>query len=318
MAEHVIGIQGSVLRWARESLGYSIPEVAERLKRDPAEILAWESGESAPTYVQLETLAYAIYKRPLAVFFLPEPPAEPTPKAEFRTLPDFDLDNLTADTRYQIRLAHAFQLSLKELNEGRNPARRLIFRDTQLSARGNVQDEAARVRDYLGVPLEAQADWRNVELALKTWRDTIENTGVFIFKHAFKQKEISGFCLSDQEFPIIYLSNSTTKTRQIFSLFHELGHVLLRINGISKFDPSYISQLPAAERRIEQFCNAFAAELLMPSADFEEQLRTVGRIDDRSVQRIAARYSVSREAVFRRMLDRGLITRVFESHTSTH
>lgn len=309
MAEHVIGIQGSVLRWARESLGYSIPEVAERLKRDPAEILAWESDESAPTYVQLETLAYAIYKRPLAVFFLPEPPAEPTPKAEFRTLPDFDLDNLTADTRYQIRLAHAFQLSLKELNEGRNPARRLIFRDTQLSARGNVQDEAARVRDYLGVPLEAQADWRNVELALKTWRDTVENTGLFIFKHAFKQKEISGFCLSDEEFPIIYLSNSTTKTRQIFSLFHELGHVLLHINGISKFDPSYISQLPAAERRIEQFCNAFAAELLMPSADFEEQLRTVGRIDDRSVQRIAARYSVSREAVFRRMLDRGLITR---------
>lgn len=309
MAEHVIGIQGSVLRWARESLGYSIPEVAERLKRDPAEILAWESDESAPTYVQLETLAYAIYKRPLAVFFLPEPPAEPTPKAEFRTLPDFDLDNLTADTRYQIRLAHAFQLSLKELNEGRNPATRLIFRDTQLSARGNVQDEAARVRNYLGVPLDVQADWRNVELALKTWRDTVENTGVFIFKHAFKQKEISGFCLSDEEFPIIYLSNSTTKTRQIFSLFHELGHVLLHINGISKFDPSYINQLPAAERRIEQFCNAFAAELLMPSADFEEQLRTVGRIDDRSVQRIAARYSVSREAVFRRMLDRGLITR---------
>ncbi len=88
MAEQVTGIQTSVLQWARESQGFSIDEVANRMKRDPAEITAWESGESAPTYVQLETLAYKIYKRPLAVFFLPQPPSEPDPEREFRTLPN--------------------------------------------------------------------------------------------------------------------------------------------------------------------------------------------------------------------------------------
>src|SRR5712671_5678318 len=98
MPERLTGIQTSVLKWARESQGYSIEEVASRLKRDPAEIAAWETGDESPTYVQLETLAYKIYKRPLAVFFLPEPPLEAEPEREFRTLPEFDLESLTADT----------------------------------------------------------------------------------------------------------------------------------------------------------------------------------------------------------------------------
>ena len=68
------------------------------LKRDPDEILAWEKGKSAPTYAQLEKLAYSLYKRPLAVFFLPVPPPEPDIKQEFRTLPDFEIDQLAADT----------------------------------------------------------------------------------------------------------------------------------------------------------------------------------------------------------------------------
>ncbi len=308
MAEQVTGIQTSVLQWARESQGFSIDEVANRMKRDPAEITAWESGESAPTYVQLETLAYKIYKRPLAVFFLPQPPSEPDPEREFRTLPNFDLEDLRADTRYQIRFAHSLQLSLKELNEGRNSAARLIFRDITLVTGGRVADYAEQVRDYLGITIEEQAAWRSSELALKTWRNTIEDAGVFVFKHAFKQKEISGFCLLDDEFPVIYLNNSTTKTRQVFSLFHELAHLLFHINGISKFDPSYIAQLREPERRIEHFCNAFAAELLMPSADFDAQLRENRTVDERLVERLANRYSVSREVVLRRMRDKGLVS----------
>ncbi|HWO00975.1 MAG TPA: XRE family transcriptional regulator [Blastocatellia bacterium] len=309
MSKKLEGVQGSVLRWARESQGYSLADVATRLKRDPNEIAAWESGESTPTYVQLETLAYSIYKRPLAVFFWPEPPLEPTPEREFRTLPDFDLDNLRADTRYQIRLAHAFQLSLNELTDGKNQAEHLIFRDSQLTPNGNIREPAARVREYLGVPLEVQTEWRNSEVALKHWRDAVEDKGVFVFKHAFKQKEISGFCLFDSEFPIIYLSNSTTKTRQVFSLFHELAHLLLHINGISKFDPSYITELPPRERRMEQFSNMFAAELLIPSDDFDVQIQRVVRLDERSIQSLANRYSVSREAVLRRVLDKGLVTK---------
>lgn len=308
MAEPITGIQIALLQWARESQGFSVEEVAKRMKRDPAEITAWEAGERSPTYVQLETLAYKIYKRPLAVFFLPQPPPEPDPETEFRTLPDFDLEDLSSDTRYQIRFAHSLQLSLKELNDGGNPAESLIFRDIALSLQRNVREQADEIRRYLDISLETQVAWRSSETALKAWRNATEDAGVFVFKHAFKEKGISGFCLLDDDFPVIYLNNSTSKTRQVFSLFHELAHLLFQINGISKFDTSYIAQLAPPERRIEQFCNVLAAELLMPSADFDAQLREYGAIDERTVERLAGRYSVSREVVFRRLLDKGLVT----------
>ena len=260
MAERVTGIQTSVLEWARKSQGLSIEEVARKLNRDAADIIAWENGNAAPTYAQLETLAYKIYKRPLAVFFLPQPPAEHEPEREFRTLPDFDLEELTADTRYQIRFAHFLQLSLKELNDDRNRAAHVIFRDMALSTERDLAAQAAAIREYLDISLTAQVRWRSSDVALKAWRNSVEEAGVYVFKHAFKERQISGFCLLDDEFPVIYLNNSTSKTRQIFSLFHELGHLLFHINGISKFDRRYIAQLPQPERRIEQFCNAFAAE----------------------------------------------------------
>lgn len=69
-----MGIEKTVLRWARETAGLTPKAVAAMLKRDVAEALAWEAGKAAPTYPQLEKLAYIVYRRPLAAFFLPEPP----------------------------------------------------------------------------------------------------------------------------------------------------------------------------------------------------------------------------------------------------
>ena len=303
----VAGIQPSVLRWARESQGYSIDDVAQHLKRDPAEVAAWETGAAAPTYAQLEDLAYKLYKRPLAVFFLPNPPAEPSVKKEFRSLPEFELDQLAPDTRYQLRVAHAYQISLRELNEGVNPAKHKIFKDVRLSDTASVVKAADTIRGYLGITLLQQSAWKASDEALKGWRNAVEEAGIFVFKHSFKQESISGFCLVDDEFPVVYLNNSTAKTRQIFSLFHELAHLLLSVNAISKFDRAYVEQLPPKERRIEQFCNALAAEILIPSKDFSAQLGSLRQINDEIVQALALRYHVSREVVLRRMLDRGLV-----------
>ncbi|EQD79167.1 protein containing DUF955, partial [mine drainage metagenome] len=132
-------------------------------------------------------------------------------------------------------------------------------------------EQAAAVRSYLGITLDEQIRWKDDEHALKKWRKAIEDKGVFVFKESFDQKDISGFCLVDGQFPIVYLNNSTTKTRQTFSLLHELAHLLLSINGLSKFDQRYVDRLPDQEKQIERFCNAIAAEILIPSPDFQMQ-----------------------------------------------
>lgn len=311
MGKPVVGVQPSILRWAREMQGFSEEEVAKHLKREAAEIVSWEKGDSAPTYSQLEDLAYRLYKRPLAVFFLPAPPSEAKVKEEFRTLPDFELDQLAADTRYQIRLAHAFQQSLMELNDGTNPAEMKIFRDLKLTVAADVREAARTIRAYLGIPLSVQTTWKVAEAALKTWRRNLEEVGVYIFKHSFKQKEISGFCLAHIEFPLIYINNSTSKTRQIFTLFHELGHLLLRVNSISMFDDSYVDTLPPRERRVERFCNALAAEFLMPTEDFERYANSLKKVNDEMLEVLSLRYHVSREVVLRRFLDMGRISSAY-------
>lgn len=308
MAAQVVGIQPKVLRWARARAGYSVEDIANKLKRDPAEVRAWEAGNAAPTYAQLEKLAYDLYKRPLALFFLPEPPQEAEVKQEFRTLPNAEMDQLLPNTRYLLRLGQAFQLSLKELTEGMNPSDHKIFKEIKLTDAAQIPSVAQRVRDYLAIDIDTQSAWGSTDEALKAWREAVESAGVFVFKQSFKQKTISGFCLMDTEFPIIFINNDTTKTRQIFTLFHELSHLFVGVNSISKVDDSYIDELPSKERKIEQICNALAAEILVPAKDFLEQVEKFRVLDDDSIQALANRYRVSREVVLRLSLESGNIS----------
>jgi Zn-dependent peptidase ImmA (M78 family) len=306
MGDKLTGVNPKIIQWARERARYSLESVALKFKQDVSVIEKWESGEDFPTYSQLEKLA-GIYKRPLALFFFPEPPLEAEEKQEFRTLPDFEIDNLETDTIYALRQAKAMQLSLREINDGINPSTKKIFQDISLSFRDDLRIVAGQIRNYLNVTLEEQLTWNDRETALKNWRSAVEEAGIFIFKRSFKQEEISGFCLIDIEFPIIYLNNSTEKARQIFTIFHELAHILLQTNGITKSDDRYIDSLQGDNKNIEIFCNKFAAEFLLPNHVFSE-IMGEKIVDDRIILKIAHDYKVSREVVLRKLLDNNLIS----------
>jgi Zn-dependent peptidase ImmA (M78 family)/transcriptional regulator with XRE-family HTH domain len=302
MAEKLTGVNPKILKWARERARYSLESVAEKFKK----IEKWETGEDFPTYAQLEQLA-SVYKRPIALFFFPEPPIETDEQQEFRTLPAFEIENLETDTIFALREAKAMQLSLREINDSINPSVKKIFREISLDVNDNLTSVTQQVREYLNVTLSEQISWPDNDVALKNWRNHIEATGIFVFKRSFKQKEISGFCLVDAEFPIIYLNNSTVKARQIFTIFHELAHILLHINGITKADDNYIDSLQGENQKIEIFCNKFAAEFLLPADDFTRIARQED-IDDRFIEKISTQYKVSREVVLRKLLEGGWLS----------
>lgn len=310
MASYAEGVNPEILRWARERAGYTVDQIAEAFTKDSSEISGWEEGASVPTYIQLERLAYRFYKRPLALFFFPAPPEETDPKEEFRTLPEFEIANLLPDTRHAIREGQAMQEALKELCNRKNPSSRLVFNDLQMDASDPVPQAAGALRSYLEVSTQHQSEWSSARVALGRWREQVETVGVFVFKRSFKQEDVSGFSLIDPEFPIIYLNNSTAKTRQIFTMFHELAHVLVRSSGITKTDYSYISSLSGAERSIEVFCNAFAGEFLVPSSDFEIRFDPQQPVEQ-STTDLASYYSVSREVILRKLLDRGIVSQEY-------
>lgn len=146
-----IPVNPETLKWARESANLPIDDVADRMGKDPDVIQEWEDGVSSPTYIQLERLAYNVYKRPIAVFFFPERPEEVTPQRSFRTLPKSEVERLSPRFLQLFRQAQAMQANLEELNDGLNPASRKIFRDVHFRPSDKVGVLVRAVREYLGV-----------------------------------------------------------------------------------------------------------------------------------------------------------------------
>ena len=157
------------------------------------------------------------------------------------------------------------------MHMGTNPAPRRITRDITFRENISVAAAARRVRRYLDVSIEEQSRWPSDDAALEKWRRALEVAGVSVFKDAFKAPNYSGFCLYDDEFPIIYVNNSNAKTRQIFTLFHELAHILFHTSGIDTWTDDFIQRLPEGAKRIETACNSFAAEFLLPAAKYRAE-----------------------------------------------
>lgn len=297
-----IPITPALLKWARERAGLTLDEAAQKYRR----FAEWEQGSSFPTYAQLEHLA-EWFKVPVSVFFFPTPPPVVPINETFRTLPTSEIDKLPSRVRMLLRKAKSLQLNLHELTEGRNPSERLITRDISFSPNAPITEMANAVRTYLGISIRQQQSWNDIDTALKQWRTTLFQVGIFVFKDAFKIEEFSGFCLYDEVFPIIYMNNSASKTRQIFTYFHELAHLLFHTSGIDTIHDTYVARLRGDDKQIEIACNRFAAEFLLPENEFLKHTRQLDASES-SAEFIAGQFHVSREVVFRRFLDNGRIT----------
>ena len=297
MAEYIQGINPDIIKWARERSGYTLQEVAKSFNRNVVTISDWESGAAAPTYIQLEKLADK-YKRPIAMFFFPEPPQEPDFVNQL-ALRSTEIEELDPGIRILLRRARARQLSLMELNMGVNPVETKIFQDLHPQLSDSATELAQQTRIYLGISVETQASWNGTREALENWREQVEEKGIFVFKEAFRDNSVDGFCLVHEQFPVIYLNNSRSSARQIFSLFHELAYLLLGENGITR------GINPVGEP-IEGFCNQFAAEFLMPPSDLEPRLN-YPVYDDAAVEELASYYKVSRRVVLLRLINRDVL-----------
>lgn len=295
-------ITPAVVQWARERSGYSMEDAARHFKK----IAAWEAGEALPTYVQVEQMAER-FKIPVAVFFFPKPPNVPPIEQSFRTLTAEDFAAIPRTVRLFLRRGQAMQINLAELNDGKNPSKRLITRDLKVSPNTSLDKIAAEVRAYLGVSIAEQASWKGVDEALEAWREVLtDKAGVYVFKDAFHAPNYFGFCLYDDEFPIVYINNSSAKSRQIFTLFHELGHLLFHTSGIDILDDPFLDHLGDAEQKIEVICNGLAARVLVPDDVLDTMLKGL-KIGRDAATQLASRFNVSREVIYRKFLDRGLI-----------
>lgn len=294
-------VTAAVVAWARIRAGYSLEDAARHFKK----IALWEEGSALPSYPQIEQMAEK-FKCPVAVFFFPDPPDLPDVEKSFRTVSHREFEAMPRSVRGFLRRGQAMQANLAELNDGRNPSARLIARDLKFDTSTSLRDIAEAVRAYLGVSLEQQTAWKSADQAMEAWRKAFADVGVFVFKDAFHAEGYFGFCLYDDEFPIIYVNNSSAKTRQVFTLFHELGHLLFHTSGIDVLNDHYVQGLKDDDQRIEIICNGLANRILVPDDAFDRLIAGC-RHDRELASRLAAYFCVSREVIYRKLLDRELI-----------
>jgi Zn-dependent peptidase ImmA (M78 family)/DNA-binding XRE family transcriptional regulator len=297
-------IEPSLLIWARESLGFSLAEAAKKLNVSEDRLRAWEAGEARPTIIQLRRMA-EVYKRPLAVFFLPEPPKGFQVMKDFRRWPGTIAGLYSPQLLLEVRRAQERrQLSLDLLAEMDEKPKPFTLK-TELTDDPEVI--GARIRKELGILYEHQVAWRDERVGFNSWRGAIEAVGALIFQATrVEVGEMRSFCLAEPEQPLIVVNRKDFPSARTFSLLHEFVHLMLRLSGLC--DIEEVNDLPPEEQKVEIFCNRVAAATLIPRDHLlSEDLVMAHGVRPTEwaygeIQELAKRYSVSRESLIRRLL----------------
>lgn len=174
----------------------------------------------------------------------------------------------------------------------------------------------ARAREALGFTVREQFAWRNQYEAMKAWKTRIEGLGILVFQFpGIATSEMRGFSIAEMPLPVMDVNRGESPRARIFSMMHELTHLMVRQSGVCDFNEDVGA--PPEERRIEVFCNAVAAEILAPAEIFLAQVEIVDhpaqpRVwEEETIATLSNRFHVSREFIVRRLLEHGRCTNEF-------
>lgn len=307
--------KADLLVWARESAGFTQEELAKKIPVKTERLVSWESGVDKPTMGQLRKLAQAV-KRPIAVFYLPEKPIDFQPLKDFRLLPSTLHDWESPKLRFEIRQTEyrrELAIQLKELI-GESVKNVPI----QVNQTDKPWQVAQKIREYLSVSFEEQKQNTQPYEALAFWKKVIEKQDILVFQFSGVDiGESRGFSIGKFPLPVIAVNTKDTPRGRVFTILHELVHILLHETGIC--DLSESRQKAPEERRVEIFCNQVAAEVLVPTellseTELYKQISIESGWDDRALGALSQVFGASKETILRRLLS---LNRVSEEYYKT-
>ena len=317
-------VKPEMLSWARRSSGYELEAVAKKVSVTPERLALWETGESRPTIKQLRKLA-DVYKRPMAVFYLPEPPRGFQAMKDFRTPQGRWLGAMSPELTLSIRKAQERRQIAHEL------ARLIDYESIALTMSASLSDDpeqlGEKIRNYVGISLENQYTWSYGRESFNNWRTVFENAGILVFQiYDVKASEVSGYSLNSGSMPVIAVNVKDSYNRRIFTMFHELAHILIHTTGICDLSEP---QVPSAKvEMVEPFCNRVAGACLVPLQAIHGDQTVLNHAkhemwSDREIDTLSRRFGVSREAFVRRLVFAGLADDYFyrlkrEQYLSEH
>ena len=235
-----------LITWSRKSSGISVERAAKRVNLNQDAYLQVESGEEYLTLSQLRLLA-GLFKRPVAVFFLPKPPEDTKRPKDFRG----HKGQLSSKTLVSIRRSRRVQ----------QLATKLMPSDTnvRLWQRGaNMREDAQRVREWLGLSDDVQTGAQTSKDFFDTIADLLAAKETHVLLHSFPTDDAQAYSFPEVPRIITISTGDSSVEARLFSLFHELYHIRLGESGLC-----YTNTIQNHYQH-ERLCDEFAALVLMP------------------------------------------------------
>lgn len=301
-----VNVRGELLKWARERAGLSLDDMQAKFPR----LADWESGAAAPTLKQLEAFAKTT-SAPIGFLFLPEPPAEPLPIPDFRTMEGHAVRQPSPNLREMIYACQERQSWFRDYARATGADELAFIGTANIDAA--VVETAERIRRALGFDLDARSRCRTWEEALRLFITQAERAGVLVMASGIVMnnthrkldpEEFRGFALVDRLAPLVFINGADSKSAQMFTLAHELAHLWLGETALSNSTVASRDQ-----NAIERWCNRVAAEMLVPLAAVRAALQALEDGDLHAVmQQLARRFKVSSLVILQRLRDAQWLT----------
>jgi Zn-dependent peptidase ImmA (M78 family) len=299
----------AVLAWARTSSGLSLEEAAKKIGVHPERLMEWEVGTARPTFAQLRN-AGTVYKRPIAAFYLREPPKNFDAMRDFRRHRGAIDEAFSPALTQEIRKAHdrrdwAFDL-LAQLDDRPKEI------GLRLRLGQDVEAASVQVRDFLSVDMGRQSQWR--DQAFKQWRSHIERAGILTFEMTtVAVEEARGFSIGAKPLPVAVANIKDTQKARVFTLLHEVAHILLDTGGVCNLDEQGHDDFARAESFCNQIAGAviFPREALLQFSAVRRHPRGENKWSDEDLQALSGHFGGSREAALIRLATLGMTSRAF-------
>lgn len=263
-----------------QRLGINLTQLEAELRREPE-----------PRQGILNEIAKELALPPF-IFFM-----EQSPQLH-DVLPDFRAPNpapraKSRETMESIHFAEGIQKTVME-GQVRGAPQLPAFTATD---HADVDAFALTARSFFNITLEDQSNAKDAREFYIICRKKIEEKGIFVLHDSFPHTDGSGFCLAHPLYPVIVVNTmQQTRGRRLFTLIHELAHVLMGKSGIS--DPF------VRENATERLCNRFAGAFLVPRSYVASLLGTPTPVNDPDydvVRWASRRLKISQEATVLRL-----------------
>ncbi len=143
--------------------------------------------------------------------------------------------------------------------------------------------------------------------------DECKRAGYKLLRYPLGENADLGFTLKKDGDIVIFTNTSIRLSREIFTLAHEIGHVILHLEGAVPFIDDSVTISGRSLDEKEQEANYFAACLLMPSDDVErfldlelQDLKKNG-LSAMNIARIMSEFNVSFDMALNRLENLGKI-----------